>query len=228
VTKAREKLHSILGTLFSKRPDAFYFHITKEAIGDYALDELVHSQGLFEQKYIVVFDIAFEDKDAREEILSRLVELQESPHVFIFLEGKLDQKTLKKLDGRAERVFEFGEAPKKKEAFNIFSLTEALGRRSRKDLWTLYLRAKLADCAPEEVHGILFWQVKSMLLAIGAKDAEGAGLNPFVYRKALGFLKNYSREEVEKLSQQLVRLSHDARRGIHDFDVALERFILAI
>jgi len=67
----------------------------------------------------------------------------------------------------------------------------------------LYQKAKLNNVSDEEVHGILFWQIKNMLLSFDAKDAEAAGLNDFVFRKSLGFTKNYSYNELKKLLRDL-------------------------
>ncbi|MFC1730950.1 hypothetical protein ACFL6I_11515 [candidate division KSB1 bacterium] len=229
---SRKKLHTLLDGLFKKRPDAEYFHITPENISEFSVEELISSQGLFEQKYIVVLDNLFEGKakenNRKEELLKLLKEMQSAEHVFIFLEGKLDKKTSTRFEKYAEKIQEFSAEEKKKERFNTFSLTDALGKRDRKGLWTLYQKAKLEHVADEEIHGILFWQVKSMLLALQSSNAKEAGLNPFVFNKSKGFLKNYSEKEVRSLSQKLIALSHDARRGIHEFDVALERFILAL
>ena len=225
---SRKKLHTLLDGLFKKRPDAEYFHITTENISEFSVEELISSQGLFEQKYIVVLDNLFEDKDKRDEFLKMLKEMQGAEHIFIFLEGKLDKKTTTRFEKYAEKIQEFSTEVKKKERFNTFSLTDALGKRDRKSLWTLYQKAKLEHIADEEIHGILFWQVKSMLLALQSASAKEAGLNPFVFNKSKEFLRNYSEKEVRGLSQKLITLSHDARRGIHGFDTALERFILAL
>ncbi len=232
IQTSRKKLHILLDGLFKKRPDAEYFHITPLNYSEFSVKELVSSQGLFEQKYIVVLDNLFEDKvkenNNREELVKYLKEMQDAKHVFIFLEGKLDKKTLTKFEKNAEKVQECSVVEIKKERFNTFSLTDALGKRDKKQLWTLYQKAKFEHIADEEIHGILFWQVKSMLLASVSDSAKEAGLNPFVFNKSKSFLKNYSEGEVGKLSKKLISLSHDARRGIHEFDVALERFILAL
>ncbi len=230
IQTSRKKLHTLLDGLFKKRPDAEYFHITPLNFSEFSIEELVSSQGLFEQKYIVVLDNLFEgkDKDLKDELLKFLKEMQGAEHIFIFLEDKLDKKTLIKFEKYSEKVQECSVEEIKKERFNTFSLTDALGRRDKKQLWTLYQKAKVEHIADEEIHGILFWQVKSMLLASVSGNAKEAGLNPFVFNKSKGFLKNYSEGEVGKLSKKLISLSHDARRGIHEFDVALERFILAL
>jgi energy-converting hydrogenase Eha subunit H len=65
-----------------------------------------------------------------------------------------------------------------------------------------------------------------MLLVAEAKTAGEAGVAPFVFTKAKNFLKNYSVPELQTLSSKLVRMYHDAHRGIHDFEIALERFVL--
>ena len=231
-TASRKKLHTLLSGLFKKRPDAEYFHLTSENVSEISVEELVSSQGLFEQKYIVVFDNLFEDKgkenNRKAELLKMLKEMQKAEHVFIFLEGKLDKKTITKFEKYSEKTQEFSKTELKKERFNTFSLTDALGKRDRKSLWTLYQKAREENIACEEIHGILFWQVKSMLLALQSSSAKEAGLNPFVFNKSKSFLRNYSEGEMKGLSKKLVALSHDARRGMHEFDIALERFILSL
>lgn len=224
--EAREKLHGLLASLFKKRPDASYFHITDE--DEHSIEELIGSQGLFEQKYIVVYDHLLVDTEKKKEYVKELKAFKESPHVFIFLEGKLDAKTKASFEKHAEKVQEFTSSEIKKEAFNVFSLTDALGRRDRKALWTLYQKAQRENVSYEEIHGILFWQVKSLLLAQSGKTAGEAGLNPFVFRKSLGFVKNFTKEELTSMSSRLVRISHDAHRGMCDFGTTLERFILRI
>lgn len=225
---SREKLHVLLEALSKKRPDAEHFYINSENTPEFSIEELISSQGLFEQKYIVVLDNLFADKDKKDELVKFLKEMQSAEHVFIFLEGKLDKKTLTKFEKYAEKIQEFSKGEVKKERFNTFSLTDAFGKRDRKDLWTLYQKAKAENIADEEIHGILFWQVKSMLLVLQSNNAKEAGLNPFVFAKSKGFLRNYSEDEVRSLSQKLISLSHDARRGICGFDTALERLILAL
>lgn len=225
---SRKKLHVLLDVLSKKRPGAEHFYINSENVTEFNAGELIASQGLFEQKYVVVFDSLFGVKDKKDELLKLLKDMQGAEHVFIFLEEKLDKKTVTRFEKYAEKVQECTRGEVKKERFNMFSLTDALGRRDRKNLWTLYQKAKTENVSDEEVHGILFWQVKSMLLTLQSTSAKEAGLNPFVFSKSKGFLQNYSEQEVRNLSQMLITLSHDARRGMHEFDIALERFILAL
>ncbi|MCH8987104.1 hypothetical protein IIA94_02975, partial [Patescibacteria group bacterium] len=164
--KAREKLHALLDGLFAKKPDASYIRIDDEHFEKEQLEELIYGQGLFTQKYIIIFDRLLENKEAKEAVLERVKDIAASQNIFILFEGTLDKKTLSKLNKHAEKVQEFVDKsvfPKKKP-FDIFSLTNALGRRDRKQLWVLYQSARRHNVSDEEIHGILFWQIKSMLL----------------------------------------------------------------
>jgi len=95
-------------------------------------------------------------------------------------------------------------------------------------LWTLYQQALRHGVVSEELHGVLFWQVKSMLLAMLSKDAKESRLNPFVYSKAKNYAKNFTLPELKKISSQLITMYHRAHRGEVDFDVSLEKFFLSI
>jgi len=116
----------------------------------------------------------------------------------------------------------------KKIEFDRFALSDALGRRSKKDAWVLFQKSLDAGGVAEEIHGMLFWQVKSMILATSSKTAGEAGLNPFVFRKSLTFAKNFTEEELKDLSSRLVSIYHEARRGGDELPIALEKFVLGI
>ena len=193
------------------------------------MDELAGSQGLFNNSYIVYCTNFFENKEAKEVFVDRLEEISASPNIFIVLEGDIDKKTLLAVTDWAEKVQSFDKLRTgKKPDFNIFSLTDAFGRRDKKNLWVLFQKAVASGAVPEEIHGILFWQLKSMLVAAHSTSSGQAGVAPFVFTKAKSFLKNYTDEELKKLSSKFVTLYHDAHRGIHDFEIALERLILTL
>jgi DNA polymerase III delta subunit len=228
--KSRAKLHELVESLLKKKPDASHLRITDENFSEANLEELISSPGLFASKTIVEVDNAFRNKEAKPVILEKLKDIKESENIFVMLEGELLKLDVKKFEKYAEKVQEFGtkgeEDVKERKDFNIFSLTDALGRKDKKQLWVLYTKAKRKNIADEEIHGILFWQIKAIFLAARMKSASEAGLNPFVFQKSQGFLKNYSKHEVHEVSSKLVSIYHDARRGIHDMGSALEKFIL--
>jgi DNA polymerase III delta subunit len=225
--KSRAKMHELRDTLAAKRPDAALVAFDDDTFDSAQLDELAVSFGLFTARSIVILDKVFGSREAKTAVLERIAELADSENIFIILEGTLDKASFAKLEKRAEKVQEFSlpDIPKKKES-TFFTLADALGKKDKKELWVLYRRAIDLGTAPEELHGILFWQVKSMLLAKEAKDAAAAGINPFVFKKAAGFAKHFSLPELRKLSSDLVRMYHDSHRGLSDFEASLEVYIL--
>lgn len=223
----RDKLHGLLRALSIKKPNAEVFRITSEDWAKEKIDELMESQGLFERKYIVVLDYLLGNKEAAEVLFSKLAELKSSENVFVIVEGAIDAAKLTKLGKVAEKTWKAdSKETTAKKSFNVFSLTDALGRRDKKNLWALYHKAILTGSEPEELHGLLLWQVKNLLIASQSGSAEEAGQKPFVWMKAQGFLKNFTEEDLKKSSASLVDIYHNARRGIVEFDVALEKFIL--
>lgn len=240
--KGREKAHSLIGSLQKKKPDALLFKLDTEHFSEGQLEELIGGQGLFEKKYIIFLDRIGEQKENRAAVLERLATLAESPNIFIFLEGKLDKASLGKFEKHAEKVQlcdgEDGSAASTSGAgkknfggtgtFNLFALGDAFGHRDRKELWLIYQKATLQEIPAEEVHGILFWAWRSVMLAASAKTASEAGLNPYVFQKSSSFAKNFKKEELADLGERLVRMYHEAHRGHTNFDIELEKFILGI
>ena len=228
--KAREKLNSLVGTLLSRKKDAVLVRVPLEIFDPNQLPEYVGMQGLFEQKSIIVLDSLFLDPANKEYITEYAEALEHSDNVFILLEAGIDAKTLGILSKHAEKVQEFA-APTKREqkpAFNIFLLSDALGERNKKKLWIIYQTGKMHNLSDEEMHGILFWGVKNMLLAKHSGAPNAAGLSPFVYKKASSFSKNYTERELTGLSRELMELYHNARRGAGPFDLLFEQFILSL
>jgi DNA polymerase III delta subunit len=225
--KAREKAGMLRDALQKKKPDASLFTLSADEVSAEKLDELSSGQGLFENKYIVFADKILENKDIQATVFEKLAAIKDSPNVFIMLEGKLLKEAQKKLEKHAEKMeaHDLSDKPQK-ESGEIFALADALGRRDKKSLWVLYRKAIDNDAVPEEIHGILWWQVKSIMLAKTGLSPAETGLNPYVYSKAKGFAANFTDEEIEGVLSSLIRMYHDAHRGKADFEIALEKFAL--
>ncbi len=227
--KAREKALELVDVLRKKKPDASFQKIEMESFSNDLLEEFVVGQGLFENKKIVYFDSVCENKEYRDFILSKLSAIAESENILIFLEGKLDKATLTKFEKKAQKVQEFKKTEKEfKQDFNIFSLTDAFGRRDKRNLWVLYEKALSAGKSAEEVHGILFWQLKSIFLASESEGIKESGLAPFVYSKAKSFSANFKKTELLATSKKMVEVYNNARNGKVDFEIGLEQFILSL
>lgn len=224
----REKLHTLMEGLRLKRPDASVFRITADALSLPDLRELSLARGLFEAKHIVLLDLPLSSTDARKTTLELLPEFAASENLFVLFEGEIDAKTIAILKKHATKVqVHSSKKEGSTDTFNRFALPDALGKRDRKLVWVLYQKALRSGMVEEEIHGLLFWQIKSMLLAVSG-SAESSGLKPFVYSKARLAAAHYSREELLGMSEKLVTLYHDARRGKCEMETALERFVLGV
>ena len=179
---------------------------------------------LFGGNKLIKCDGVFEREDVQEAILKNLGSFSKSLNIFVFIESSLDAETGKRLKKYAN-AFEEYRAAKKKEAFNIFSLAEALGRRDKKSLWVLLVKALRAGKPPEEIAGTLFWQLKVLYIL---SQGGGTTLNPFVMSKGKANLRNWKREELLDLSYKLINGYHAAHRGRGDLAIAHERFALSI
>jgi DNA polymerase III delta subunit len=226
--KARAKLHDLLDTLAKKRPDSEVFKITSENWSDVQFEELLLSQGLFDQKYIVVLDNVFEKKDAKEFVVDRIEGTQTAEHVFLLLEGKVDATTLKKIEKFTAKSQEFTKTENKKESFNIFSITDKLVQKDKKRLWISYVDLLGKGAGAEEIHGILFWQVKNMLLASKADSQKDTGLSPFVYKNALTGARNFTEQELAQMSKDLVHMTYRVRQGEGEMEVMVEKWMLQL
>ncbi|MBI2474479.1 MAG: hypothetical protein HYV68_02140 [Candidatus Taylorbacteria bacterium] len=223
--KARAKAREILDALRKKKPDAALVALEEGGLSDEKLDELCGSQGLFERKFIVMSDRISGDVSYAEILENKLPAIAASENVFIFLEDAPKASLLKAFEKYAAKVQEFKKL-EKKERFNSFALADALGERNKEKLWVLYQMAMSEGLTAEELHGTLFWQIKTLRAASRAKSAAEAGLKPFVWSKAKRFLSKWQPEDLSKVSGQLVALYHDSRRGEHEMETGLEKWIL--
>ena len=223
--KARAKAREVLDVLKKKKPDATVVSLEEGGVSEAKIDELAGSQGLFERKFIVFGDRVCADSQNAEIVADKLEVIGKSENVFVFLEEGVKAPLLKIFEKYAAKVQEFAKI-EKKERFNSFSLADALGERNKQKLWILYEAALSEGLSPEELHGTLFWQVKSLRAAAIAKSADEAGLKPFAWTKAKRFLSRWDIKELENVSQNLVSLYHDSRRGEHELEIALEKWIL--
>ena len=226
--KSRKKLHELLDFAKKKRPDAEVFRLTSENWSEGRLEELLSSQGLFDQKYTVVLDNLFEKKDVKSFGLEKMPEMSESEQLFFMIESSVDAPSLKKIEKYAKQVQQFDLVENKREEKSIFSVANGLVERDRKKLWVTYLEFIDKGFVPEEIHGIFFWQIKNMIIASKTKSQKDTGLSPFAYTNALRGGRNYRTEDLLKMSNDLVEMTHRVRTGKGDLGVMLERWMLGV
>jgi hypothetical protein len=229
IVKSGEKLQILISTLQNKKPDTAIVRVDAENFKSDNILEFIGGQGLFENKLIVVFDHVTDHTEGAETLKKYAKEIAESDNIFLLRETKLAAPIKNQLEKYAEKTeIHDGKDEVKKKDNSLFTVADALGSRDVKNLWVAYQRAKLKQFSDEEIHGIMLWGIRCMLLSKSAASAKESGLNPFVFQKNKKFARNYRGEELIKLSQSMVSLYHESRRGRHELGNALEKFTLTL
>lgn len=226
--KVHTKAHTLVEALKKKQPDAAYLEFDAKTLTPDALDAVIVGQGLFVQKYIVRLRDVSADEETYALIKERLKDIATSPHIFVLVEGALKAPVKKALTKYTEKEQEFSEKKKAEKGFQIFDLTKTIADRNPKRSWVKYQEALQNGMAPEEIHSMLFWQMKSIVGAGNASSAKEAGMKAFPFKKAQEALKRFGKGSAEQKMWELVDLYHEARRGKHDLGEEMERWILNI
>lgn len=230
MAKARAKSSELIEALRRKKPEAGFFRFEADNFNADEMEHLLAAQGLFESNYIVLLDNVFEVRENQEVIKKNAEQIKNSPHMFVLLDAGIDKKTIKELEKIADKTQYFkgvaSSAKKEENDFSIFKLADALGERDNKKLWIFYQRALEHNVSIEEMFGILFWQNKSILLASSANTPEEVGMNPFPFKKAKNFSRNFTTEELLSISSALMHRYHQSREEGNEPEIELEKFIL--
>lgn len=227
-SKARTKLTELLDILQKKRPDASLFRVSSENWNASTLNELLGSTGLFSAKYIIVIDGLLNNAEASDIVSKSISEMAESEHVCIIIEEKILSADLKKIEKYATKVqvFDLAEKPKK-ESPMVFNFADAVAMKENKKAWVIFQDIVKEGSAAEEIHGVLWWQFKSLVAASEAGSAKESGLSPFVYQKASRAAQLWEGDSLNRVVDRLVDMYHQAHRGEIDFLIELEKFALS-
>tara|TARA_Y100000310_G_scaffold335804_1_gene418749 strand:+ start:984 stop:1949 length:966 start_codon:yes stop_codon:yes gene_type:complete len=107
---------------------------------------------------------------------------------------------------------------------DIFALTDALGRKNRKNALALIEQQFAAGTAPLELLGKIVWQFKNLLLVRDALDsnpgypvpaqlANELGLHPFVVKKTLPQAAKYNLGELQSAYAQLLEIDKQLKQS---------------
>lgn len=172
----------------------------KEVLFNFAM-----STSLFGEAPIVVCENFIKNENVKLNA-DDLSVLKDSPALFIFLEDKIlanDLKTYKK----HATIEDFNTTERKQTPkINVFGIADSFAKKDKVGAWVLYREAISCGVSPEEITGIIFWKIKTMILT---------GTRVF------------SSDELKKNSSILVALYHSAHKGEADFTISLEQFILS-
>ncbi len=224
----RAHADTLIKSLRERQRDASYFRIVSDEFDEAFLEELIAGQGLFAPKALVFLDLLSRDKDTFDVVVNSVDEIADSENVFVILEQPLSQKHEEKLASGATKHIKLNLKEAGTKEVNVFQLTDALGRRDKKQGWVLFHEALTNGKAPEEIHGAVTWFVRSVLASSTAASASEAGLKPFVFTKSKKAAQNFSHEELRELSRWCATMSETERHGGSTLAEELERMILSL
>ncbi|MAZ30056.1 hypothetical protein CL655_02110 [bacterium] len=188
------------------------------------LAELVSSGSLFREQRTVIIDTPTDV--LADELPPLLDAMAASSDTYIIIEGALLAAAKKQYAKHTKELSEFKAAAA--ERFNTFALADALAKRNKKQLWLLLQQATQAGIPPEEVAGVLWWQLKSIRLAALTNSAKEADMKDFPYRKAKQALGTLPLPEAERLSHELLTIYHQGHAGEVELATALEQWVLTL
>jgi hypothetical protein len=132
--------------------------------------------------------------------------LEKSETVFIFSEDKMTVADLKPYKKYVKDVLKFElKEVKKNNSFNVFGIADAFADKNKISAWALYLDSLEKDISPEAVLGVLFWKVKTLYV-------NGS--------------RKFSKDELKKISVDIVDLYNHSHGGSVDIKVGTEQLIL--
>lgn len=220
-----KKIQLILKDVKTKRPNANFFHYDSFDINIENLKELIKSQGLFENKNIVLLTNLFINNDLKKFILENIQEFENSESAFIFSEEKISAAEQKEIKKTALKFEEFKKNEIRQE--NLFQISDYLQKKDKKKLWTFYQESFEKGADADSMYNVIFWSMKTLALAEIFSEKE-SGLKPFPYKKAKSSLKFWKKNEISEKMFELLKIHSESRRGILNLKNSLEKFLLEL
>lgn len=220
----RKKAYECIGGFEKKGFEVVRIDLESFNVG--VLGDSIGAVSLFGGDTLYVVDTPSGDTAFYEGVVDKLSDLGQSSNTFVVIEEKLLAPEKKKFAKHAEEIEEIkSDAPVR---FNSFGMAEALARKDKKTLWMLLQEARTEGLSPEEIIGMLWWQLKALRLAQKTNSASEAGMKDFPYNKAKQALSSFREGELEKISHKLLSVYHDGHLGKRDIDLALEKWTLTM
>lgn len=186
-----------------------------------AIFEYLGARGMFSSAIALIA----EDALAESVVLENISALVEADASICLIERSLTADVRKRIPKKATiETFDI-ERPDTVPA-NVFALADAFASGDRKTTWITYRTLIESGSSGEELHGIVSWQSRAIVLASKTKTAAEAGLKPFVFTKAKRSPYASDPMLAEKISRELVSVYHQARRGEGSLEDLLEAFLL--
>ena len=199
----RNKLDRLLNALINKSADAEIVRITEDEIDNVDIVNLLATQGLFKENFIILFDNVHKYLANNKQLLQKM---DKAEHICIIYADRELENFDRSFDKYAKQVISCNNQQMQKKVINNFAIANAVKSGNRVKAWYELNQLRELEQAPEAVLGIIFWAVKDMLTKRQTSK--------------------FNEVKLKKLLIKLAELPHKARiDAINLFDI-LELFIL--
>lgn len=222
--KRKEAYKSYLDQIKEKGEVSFVTCEEEESIQD-AIERFADGGGMFfEEVCVVVYD-GLSIAKVKTKVFESIEKLKSSQTEYIFIENNsLTKEENKFFKENNVEVFEYKLTEKKE--FNSFSLTDAILEKDKKKIWIEMNKIKERGEAAEATHGLVWWQIKSLLSVSLGLSQEEMGMKDYPYKKTKRALSHFKKEELITLSRDFVVLPVVARRKSAMLYEEMESFFL--
>lgn len=115
----------------------------------------------------------------------------------------------------------------------IFDLTDAIGFKDKTKAIRLLEELILKKEAEQFILIMLYKHFRNLFLAksaidCGGSSAEYLGINPYVYKKLLGQVKNFSASEIREILAKFTEFDYKSKRGEIDLRTGIECVICSL
>ena len=226
--QGREKLKELTDFFRTKIGNLGIFRIEDENFDPLQFEELIRSQMLFGKKHLVVCNRVLENTGAKFFVKKNIERISVTPNVFLFFEEEIEKELLDLFKKHGEKVQEFKlkKVVENQKDYKPFAICDAVAEKNKSRAWILFQKALLSGVPAEEIFYKIVWQIKTLLLV--KKAPKETGLHPFVLKKNLWAIKNFTEKELVNYSFDLVKIYHDVRRGLEEFPLGLEKFFICL
>lgn len=237
--KIQDQTQSIVESLRAKREFAqvFYIHADTFSIEDF--EGVSTSQGLFFDKHVFVMKGLLQAKKEIKDYALKNVEVYlESPHLYLFVEEGLDEKTVDIISKhKTVKVQEYKGGVEIKEDLSkkTFPVAHAYAELlsiphdkrtppQKFRAWQAVDSLRTIQMAPEEFFGVLWWKYKTIAQALG-NDQKKSGLTPYAFTQAKKLSEQYGMRVKEDMGT-LLDIYHESHMGECDMWEELEALVL--
>ena len=223
--KLKDKCNLLIEAAQKKRPNSNVLKIDDYEDVD-SIEVSLKTRGLFDDKSIVFVDTTESDM-LFDYVVKRKDVISSSENLFIIYIGNAKASDLKKLK---DFSYKSEEMKLEKEKFfdgKVFSITNSFLNKDSESCWKKYVEFLVEGISPEEIHGVLFWQVKVLDLVKNLNEKDSS-LKPFVYAKNKKFVDSFSNEEIQKHLLDLTNVWDVSHGKGGNLETSLERYLLKI